>query len=740
MAVSNTGDIRSGMELTDEVTGIMREAFAGRDLGVDPIKQDAIEFAKLISSVFTTFFLLFGLFSIAVGVLLIVLIFAMLAAERRPEMGMARAVGAQRAQLIQSFVAEGTVYALLAGLVGAALGAFAAYMIAFGLRTVFGEFFLIEPYVTFRSMVVAYCLGVVITFIAVIVASVRNSRLNIVAAVRDIPDYVSPVRNRRTLIWAALALLIGGLTAAQGLSADSAFPAYLGLSLIPFGIGLILRYLGISSRLIFSVIGIYLLVLWLMPDDYAQKVLGELSGDIEMFFLSGVFLVGGSTMLIVQNLDVLLSLFSRFGSVFRSATPAIRTAIAFPSQAPSRTGMTIAMFSLIIFSLVVFATINQNFVNIFLGDEANAGWDIRADQPQANPIGSGEDFVQLLDSRGVDTSQIVAVGTGSTIFQGQIRRVEGEWKSSILHGIDQSMIENSSLLFQQRAEGYDDDAAIIEALLNDRTVAVIDQSALAGNQFFGDAPDPFTLEDPDGDGPAEAVTSSDKVFAPVAIEIEGSTGETVELQIIGIIDQKIGSLFGLFAHDDVMSEIFPRPTLVSYFVQTADPDQSGDVALEIEQSLLINGVQAVSIKDELEDQQQQSRGFLYIIQGFMGLGLIVGLAAVGVIAFRAVVERRQQIGVLRAIGFQPNMVSLSFIAEAAFVVGLGALSGTALGLALSKVLFSSDDFAPSGVDFVIPWDIIIAILVITFVAALLMTLIPARQASKLAPAEALRYE
>ena len=46
----------------------------------------------------------------------------MLAAERRPEMGMARAVGAQRRQLIQQFVAEGSGYALLAGLVGAALG------------------------------------------------------------------------------------------------------------------------------------------------------------------------------------------------------------------------------------------------------------------------------------------------------------------------------------------------------------------------------------------------------------------------------------------------------------------------------------------------------------------------------------------------------------------------------------------------------------------------------------------
>ena len=40
----------------------------------------------------------------------------------------------------------------------------------------------------------------------------------------------------------------------------------------------------------------------------------------------------------------------------------------------------------------------------------------------------------------------------------------------------------------------------------------------------------------------------------------------------------------------------------------------------------------------------------------MGLGLVVGVAALGVISARSVVERRQQIGVLRAIGFRRRMV------------------------------------------------------------------------------------
>ena len=58
----------------------------------------------------------------AAGILLIFLIFVMLAAERRPEMGMARAVGTQRRHLVQTFLFEGAAYDLVAAAVGALLG------------------------------------------------------------------------------------------------------------------------------------------------------------------------------------------------------------------------------------------------------------------------------------------------------------------------------------------------------------------------------------------------------------------------------------------------------------------------------------------------------------------------------------------------------------------------------------------------------------------------------------------
>jgi putative ABC transport system permease protein len=124
----------------------------------------------------------------------------------------------------------------------------------------------------------------------------------------------------------------------------------------------------------------------------------------------------------------------------------------------------------------------------------------------------------------------------------------------------------------------------------------------------------------------------------------------------------------------------------------------------------------------------------------MGLGLVVGVAAIGVIAFRSVVERRQQIGVLRALGFQRSLVSLGFMIETGFIVGVGALSGTVLGILLSRNLLTGDSAGSPVENFSVPWLTILIILGATIASALGMTWLPSRQAGRIAPAEALRYE
>src|SRR3972149_3023649 len=118
-------------------------------------------------------------------------------------------------------------------------------------------------------------------------------------------------------------------------------------------------------------------------------------------------------------------------------------------------------------------------------------------------------------------------------------------------------------------------------------------------------------------------------------------------------------------------------------------------------------METVLLRDEIADFTQMNKLSNRLIQGFMGLGLIVGLAALGVIAVRAVVERRQQIGMLRAIGFRRTLGGLGLLIEMLVIARLRPLVGfVALALA----------------------------------ATLLLTSLPARQAARTTIAEALRYE
>jgi putative ABC transport system permease protein len=728
IAISTTGGVRNAGTDTEAIMETLRPAFESRELGVDIVKAQQVEMSEDLATMFTSLFLVLGLFSVSAGVLLIVLIFTMLAAERRSEMGMARAIGTHRRQLIQQFVAEGAAYAILSGLVGSALGVLATFGIAKGMGALLGEVLTIEPDVTLRSLVVAYALGMVITFLAVTASSWKISRLNVVSAVRDIPDVTIATRKKNGLIWGIVFLGLGGLMVGQGLASDTAFPFYAGMSLAPLGIARVAQFFGAPSRQVYSIVGVAILVLWMLPKDVADRLFGELDADMEMFFLSGIFMVIGATMLIVQNTDTLLAMVSRAGSLFRGKLPAVRTAVAYPGAAPGRTGMTIAMFSLIIFSLVMISTMNANYSAMMLGDEANAGWHIRADVYSTNPI---DDFTAALEDNDVETGDFTAVGTvtSPSVF-GSNTRVSGSdsWKQASVHGMDAAFLDRSELAFQQRAKGYETDEAIIEALRSEPNVAVATSWML---DYDGREEDDTMV--------LSGLTSDQATFSPYEIELAGDNGTTHTVRVIGIVDSEVSTLNGLYANQSTIDTVYPQMDVMSYYIALGNEGQSSDIAKEIEAALMHNGAQVASIQDELEEAQQQDAGFLYLVQGFMALGLFVGIAAVGVIAFRSVVERRQQIGVLRALGYQQGMVSLSFLLETAFIVGMGVISGITLAVILSRNMFTADAES-AGVGFTVPWAQIGLMAIATVVIALLMTWMPSRQAARIAPAQALRYE
>ena len=182
----------------------------------------------------------------------------------------------------------------------------------------------------------------------------------------------------------ALCLVLGAPLILIGLASDQMFPYAGGATLLLLGVTLTLVMIGFKPRPVFTTAGIVLLVYWLLTAG--QRIPPDLQADFEMFFLSGVTMVLAGTFVLVYNADLLLGVLTFTTGRFTRIVPSIRTAVAYPLSNKFRTGMTIAMISLVMFALVLMSTINGNFRTLFSSDDALGGYDVLAQENPGNPI------------------------------------------------------------------------------------------------------------------------------------------------------------------------------------------------------------------------------------------------------------------------------------------------------------------------------------------------------------------
>ena len=224
---------------------------------------------------------------------------------------------------------------------------------------------------------------------------------------------------------------------------------------------------------------------------------------------------------------------------------------------------------------------------------------------------------------------------------------------------------------------------------------------------------------------------------------EPFTGVEVSLKVIGVLDRLHADAFKVVGSKRLIDGEAPFPIPVTeYRFRVSDKVDVKDAANALEAALLENGMQTEVFRESIDEQNAAGQAFFRLFTGFMALGLLVGVAALGVVSTRAVVERRQHIGVMRAIGYKRGMIALSFLLESSFVSVLGSIIGLGLGLLLSYNAVNSirAEAGIEGITFSVPWLQLGLILALTYGFSLLTTFIPARQASRIYPAEALRYE
>lgn len=732
---------RGGVNATDRVVKALAPTVDRLGLETDKTRQDALKAADSVGAAFIAFFTTFGSFSIAAGILLIVLIFVMLAAERRSELGIARAVGTRRGHLVQMFLFEGAAYDLVAALVGAALGVLVAYGMVFALGGVFASVpgfhlgFAVKP----ASLVVAYTIGVLLTLAVLAYSASRVSRMNIVSAIRNLADPVEKRGDRRKWVGTIVLLLIAALLIDSGAGSKDGITLGFGVSLLIFGLARAFEHLRANKRMVRTVAGLALVV-WFVVPSIGDDLFGRVNVNFSIFILGGLMIVIGATWTIMYNADVLLGAFGATLGRLRSIAPVVRMSMAYPLKSLFRTGVTLAMFMLVTFTLVVGATTTGAFLNAFNNVATfGGGFDVHATASASAPV---VDMAAAVRRSPTLRPLVGVVATRSSLpVSARQLGTADKAENYLVGGLDPSFLAHTTWGFDTWARGYTGAASVWQALATHPGLAVIDPFAAPrrANWGFGGSGLKFKLS---------GFYIENKGWRPVRVSVvDRQTGKHTTLTVIGVLADSVpGGMTGIWTSQATLSPVFGDRVLPSTYLFKLRPGvDPTTTAKTLQKVFMANGLQADAMQKLLDQAVGSSLVMDRLVEGFLALGLVVGVAALGVVTARAVVERRQQIGVLRAIGFQRRMVQASLLLESSFIALTAIVIGTALGLLVAyNVVHSSAALYAAGsgthLVFTVPWLMLGAIFLAVYVVALATTLVPARHAARVYPAEALRYQ
>ena len=185
-----------------------------------------------------------------------------------------------------------------------------------------------------------------------------------------------------------------------------------------------------------------------------------------------------------------------------------------------------------------------------------------------------------------------------------------------------------------------------------------------------------------------------------------------------------------------------QPVYSSVSVRVKNPSQ----VQTVEDAIKKMGFNTFSILDASRSIQQ----FFKVLDVFLGIfgSLALAVAFIGIVntLVMAILERRREIGIMKAVGASDGDVKRLFFAEAGAMGILGGIVGVALGWAIGQLInlgtnvyLKRQSFPPEHF-WSVPWWLVVFALVFSFLVSLAAGLYPAGRAARLDPVQALRYE
>jgi putative ABC transport system permease protein len=184
------------------------------------------------------------------------------------------------------------------------------------------------------------------------------------------------------------------------------------------------------------------------------------------------------------------------------------------------------------------------------------------------------------------------------------------------------------------------------------------------------------------------------------------------------------------------------PSYTSLSVRVENPNQ----VPAVEDAIKKMGFSAFSIVDATRSMRQ----FFAVLDGFLAIfgSLALAVASIGIVntLVMAILERRREIGIMKALGASDVDVRGLFFAEAGAMGLVGGAAGVTLGWTIGRLInfgmniyLERQHFPSVQIWSVPPWLVLSAI-AFSIVVSLLAGLYPASRAARLDPVQALRYE
>jgi putative ABC transport system permease protein len=202
---------------------------------------------------------------------------------------------------------------------------------------------------------------------------------------------------------------------------------------------------------------------------------------------------------------------------------------------------------------------------------------------------------------------------------------------------------------------------------------------------------------------------------------------------------------------DTFEKIFGKTDRVDQIVvQIQQGENINDVSARVDEKLAkFRNVKKPNIDFTILTPEELLASFGIILNiltaflvGIAAISLVVGAIGIANTMYTSVLERTQEIGTMKAVGARNEDIQTIFLIESGMLGLIGGLVGVVLGIIVSKIIekYAAVALGSNFLQASFPWYLIIGALLFGFLIGAGAGWLPARQASKLNPTEALRYE